>query len=377
MGPSGSGKTSLLNALSQRIGLSAGSFTEGEIMINRIVAERGDYGKVGAFVQQDDVLQATYTVRELFEFAANIRTTMRQEELKQTVQDTIETMGLHTCSDQLIGGWLRRGISGGERKRCSIGYEMITKPSLLLLDEPTSGLDSSTALKIVQLLKRQARRGMTVLATIHQPSSDLFMLFDRVILLSEGHTVYNGPPRMVKPYFEAFGLQMSNYSNPADKLSIIASMPRTVLRSDTTIELLASACLEQLVEHTILKEDEKRDWERKLNTRFSVIARQREVSFCLQWWLLYKRFMIYTWRNPISILFLVFLVFFTAFLHASIFGGIGAEQFNTNPFDKTAYSKNVEIVGNLIGMSFLVCSDQFINMLFGQIMQIPQYNPIF
>ena len=115
-------------------------------------------------------------------------------------------MGLERCADQLIGGWLRRGISGGERKRTSIGYEMITRPSLLMLDEPTSGLDSMTALRIMQLLKSQSRRGMTVLATIHQPSSDLLFLFDRVILLSEGHAVYSGPPDKIKPYFENFGL---------------------------------------------------------------------------------------------------------------------------------------------------------------------------
>ena len=65
----------------------------------------------------------------------------------RTVEETVKMMGLQVCADQLIGGWLRRGISGGERKRTSIGYEMITKPSLLLLDEPTSGLDSSTALR--------------------------------------------------------------------------------------------------------------------------------------------------------------------------------------------------------------------------------------
>ena len=106
---------------------------------------------------------------------------------------------------------------------------MITKPSLMLLDEPTSGLDSSTAVRIMQLLRQQAERGMSVLATIHQPSSELFMLFDRVILLSEGYTVYNGPPRGVRAYFEQFGLVMKNFSNPADKLSAIASIPRNVL----------------------------------------------------------------------------------------------------------------------------------------------------
>ena len=82
MGPSGSGKTSLLNALSQRTGLSRGSVVDGEITINGRTLARGDYGKVGAFVQQDDVLQATYTVRELFEFAAGIRTNKEPEELQ-------------------------------------------------------------------------------------------------------------------------------------------------------------------------------------------------------------------------------------------------------------------------------------------------------
>ncbi len=101
-----------------------------------------------------------------------------------------------------MGGWLRRGISGGERKRTSIGYELITEPSLLLLDEPTSGLDSSTSKRIVQLLQKEAERGMAVLTTIKQPSSDLFIMFDKVILLSEGYTIYTGPPSMVKPYFE-------------------------------------------------------------------------------------------------------------------------------------------------------------------------------
>ena len=80
---------------------------------------------------------------------------------------------------------------------------------------------------------------MTVLATIHQPSYEIFRLFDRVILLSEGYTIYNGPPEQVKPYFEQFGLQIGKNINPADKLSIIAAMPRAALRQDITIEYLA------------------------------------------------------------------------------------------------------------------------------------------
>jgi len=97
---------------------------------------------------------------------------------------------------------MRKGVSGGERKRTSIGYELITEPSLLFLDEPTSGLDSSTSKRIVQLLRKEAERGMAVLATIHQPSSELFMMFDRVIIMSDGYNIYTGPPDKVKPYFD-------------------------------------------------------------------------------------------------------------------------------------------------------------------------------
>ena len=202
LGPSGSGKTSLLNVLSQRTGLSGGSKKEGVVTINgRALRQGSDYGKVAAFVQQDDVLQATSTVRELLTFAGRIRTNLEGEALTSRVESVITRFGLGQCADSLVGGWLRRGISGGERKRTSIGYELITDPSLLLLDEPTSGLDSSTALRILQLLRGEARRGMAVLATIHQPSAALFNVFDRVILLSEGYVIYNGPPSNVQSYF--------------------------------------------------------------------------------------------------------------------------------------------------------------------------------
>ena len=92
---------------------------------------------------------------------------MSPQQVERTVNETIELMSLQSCADTQIGGWGLRGVSGGERKRCSIGYEMITKPSLLLLDEPTSGLDATTALHVMRLMRRQAQRGMTILATIH------------------------------------------------------------------------------------------------------------------------------------------------------------------------------------------------------------------
>ena len=101
-------------------------------------------------------MHETYTVRELFEFAAKIRTNLDQKAVDDRVRIVLERLGLTKCKDTLIGGWMIKGISGGERKRTSIGYELITEPSLLLLDEPTSGLDSSTSKRIMQLLRAEA-----------------------------------------------------------------------------------------------------------------------------------------------------------------------------------------------------------------------------
>ena len=132
---------------------------------------------------------------------------------------------------------------------------------------------------------------MAVLTTIHQPSSEIFTLFDRIIVLSEGYTIYNGPPMEVKSYFSQFGLQMANYSNPADKLSIIASVPRTVLTKDITIKNLSIECKKLQKENFFLSEAEKQEYEGKLNRRLSIIALDREVPYVKQWWLLYKRMM--------------------------------------------------------------------------------------
>ena len=107
---------------------------------------------------------------ESFCFAAKLRTNLSYREVKQKAENMIDRLQLRECRDTKIGGFTIKSISGGERKRTCIGYELITDPNLILLDEPTSGLDSSTAIRIVEMLKKEAENGMTVIATIHQPS---------------------------------------------------------------------------------------------------------------------------------------------------------------------------------------------------------------
>lgn len=224
MGASGSGKTSFLNVLGQRLGLSPGSRMTGEVRCNDRVLQANDFGKFGAFVQQDDVLLETFTPAESFRFAARLRTSLSGQRIEDKIDEIVRRLGLGGCRDTRIGGVLVKGISGGERKRTSIGYELITDPNLLLCDEPTSGLDSTTALKIMRMLKNEATQNkMTVICTIHQPSAEIFNTFDTLLLLHDGHQIYQGPVRDIPAYLrEHLGCPMPRYQNPADYIIKVA-----------------------------------------------------------------------------------------------------------------------------------------------------------
>ena len=147
----------------------------------------------------------TETPEELFTFATRLTSNYDAETVAARVTSIINRLGLEKCKSTIVGGAYIKGLSGGERKRTSIGYELVTNPRVMLLDEPTSGLDSSTALAIGKTMRQEAARGMAILCTIHSPSSDLFQQFDRVIVLSSGRTIYNGPVSNINSYFSALG----------------------------------------------------------------------------------------------------------------------------------------------------------------------------
>eukprot|EP00128_Syssomonas_multiformis_P010869 Colp12_sorted_trinity150504_noHs@28162 len=134
------------------------------------------------------------------------------------VEDTLLMLGLARVRDSLIGNELVRGISGGQRKRVNVGIEVVADPKVIFLDEPTSGLDATSSLTVLQSLKELAVcRNTAVVAVIHQPRYDLFMLFDDLLLLGVGGvTVYNGPTKDVEPYFQSLGFVVPPKANPAD-----------------------------------------------------------------------------------------------------------------------------------------------------------------
>ncbi|XAR55860.1 hypothetical protein NMG60_11036083 [Bertholletia excelsa] len=223
LGPSGSGKTTLLTALAGRLpGKFAGAITYNGRPFSSVVK------RMTGFVSQDDVLYPHLTVLETLTYAALLKLpkNLTREEKTEQAELVVAELGLARCRNNLIAGGAGRprGVSGGERKRVSIGQEMLVNPSLLLLDEPTSGLDSTTARSIVGTLRKLAKGGRTVITTVHQPSSRLYMMFDKVLVLSDGYPIYSGSAGTVMEYFGSIGFVPAfSLINPADFLLDLAN----------------------------------------------------------------------------------------------------------------------------------------------------------
>ncbi|KAJ1964682.1 hypothetical protein IWQ62_002863 [Dispira parvispora] len=214
LGPSGSGKSSLLN-------LMAGSAHQGQMSGDIFLNGRHVTGQgirlVSGYVFQDDVILATMTVLEAITMCATLRCPdLTPEQRKDRVDEIISLLELDKARNTIIGDARMKGVSGGERKRCAIAMEMVTNPSVLFLDEPTSGLDAYTAMTVTHLLRELARAGRTIVTVMHQPSSEIFHMFDDVMILQEGHTVYFGPAEHAIDYFARAGYQCPLYTNPAD-----------------------------------------------------------------------------------------------------------------------------------------------------------------
>ncbi|XP_029292193.1 broad substrate specificity ATP-binding cassette transporter ABCG2b [Cottoperca gobio] len=216
MGATGSGKTSLLDVIAGR--KDPAGLKQGQVLVDG-KAVTTDLRLSSAYVVQDDILMGTLSVRENLLFSANLRLNPRHHsstDKKSRVDTIIQDLGLTDCADTKIGTEFLRGVSGGERKRCSIGMELITSPSLLFLDEPTTGLDSNTANCIINLLYRLSRSGKTVIFSIHQPRYSIFRKFDQLTLMHKGEVVYAGAAEHTLEYFSNLGYQIESFDNPAD-----------------------------------------------------------------------------------------------------------------------------------------------------------------
>ncbi|KAM6916609.1 ATP-binding cassette sub-family G member 8 [Xenentodon cancila] len=226
IGSSGCGKTSLLDIITCRD--EGGIMTAGQILINGKPNTPQLVKKSIAHVRQDDRLLPHLTVRETLSFVARLRlpTHFTQAQRDERVDDVIAELRLRQCAHTRVGNDYVRGISGGERRRVSIAVQLLWNPGILILDEPTSGLDSFTAHNLVITLSRLARGNRLILLSVHQPRSDIFQLFELVVLLSSGSPVYCGPAQDMVPYFTSLGYPCPRYCNPSDFYVDLISIDR-------------------------------------------------------------------------------------------------------------------------------------------------------
>ncbi|KAI0927964.1 hypothetical protein AcW2_004129 [Taiwanofungus camphoratus] len=225
MGPSGAGKTTLIEILA---GKSKSGYTIGSISFPSSDPSRPL--RVG-FVPQQDILPSQLTVHETLIFAARLRLpeSISPAAKLARVDEVLTMLGLARIRDVRIGDGEKRGISGGEMRRVSIGLELVARPDILILDEPTSGLDSVSAARVAGVLSALAhdeRYPTVVIASIHQPNSQLYQTFDKVLLLAHGRALYSGAGGLAPArYFSSRGIQYPEGYNVADYLLDIASDP--------------------------------------------------------------------------------------------------------------------------------------------------------
>lgn len=218
MGGSGAGKSTFINVLMGKL-----TNTGGSVMVNDVPHKMKRYKKLIGYVPQDDVVLPELTVRENILHSARIRLPRHwsDAEVQAHVDTVVDCLKLSHVQRSLIGTTGKPFISGGQRKRVSVGMELAAAPMAIFLDEPTSGLDAAAASSIMRTLKSIARLGISVIVTIHQPRAEIMDMMDDFFLLADGQVVCAGPARACQEYLETVGFSFPPYANPGDVITDI------------------------------------------------------------------------------------------------------------------------------------------------------------
>ncbi len=251
MGASGAGKTTLLNTLNGSL-----KPTSGEVLINGVNIHTESEileGLIG-HVSQDDLLIEELTVfQNLYYNAKLCFGNYSEEKIIETVSSLLTSLGLYEIRDMKVGNPLNKKISGGQRKRLNISLELIREPAILFLDEPTSGLSSLDSENIMDLLKELALKGKLVFVVIHQPSSDIFKMFDTLLILDNGgYLIYNGDPVESIIYFKSRTLQANWNDSECNQCGNV--------NPEQVFNIVESLVIDEFGNHTHLRKTSPKEW---------------------------------------------------------------------------------------------------------------------
>ncbi|KAJ8128304.1 hypothetical protein O1611_g5332 [Lasiodiplodia mahajangana] len=325
LGGSGSGKTTLLNTMAHRVSSSRLSKT-GLTAFNKSISIDSVRH---AYVMQQDVLLPTLTVRETLRYAADLRLPppATDDQRARIVEEVILELGLKDCADTRIGNSQHRGCSGGEKRRTSIGVQLLANPSVMFLDEPTTGLDATSAYRLLQTLKDLSLKGRTIIATLHSPRSEIWDLLDNLILLSKGSLVYSGPTKDCITWFSSLGYELPSFVNPAefavDHAAIDNRTPELEEESITRVRHLKAAWLEhsrKIIEPLPLEDTQYND------AITSLLRHQHHAGLIHQARVLTSRTFKVTYRDPLGMVGSILEVIVMAAITGYIFYNLGRDQ---------------------------------------------------
>jgi len=355
MGASGAGKSTLLNTLMFRN--LKGLQVTGSRIANKTIVTPTSLTALSGYVQQDDLFITTLTVREHLIFQARVRMDrdIPMEKRIERVDQVIHELGLMKSKDTLIGGERMKGISGGERKRLSLASEFLTNPPLLFCDEPTSGLDSFMAQSILELLSDLAKMGKTVICTIHQPSSQIYSTFDKLLLLAEGKTAYLGDAEKASNFFATVNYPCPTNFNPADHfVQVLAVVPGKEEECRNTIDTICDAFNNSetgLETRALVKEAET-----EINEKYQKDA-NRYSPYKASW---SEQFSALAWRQALALIkdpMIVQVRLIQAFVIAIILGTIYYGQGNDQASIQNSNGALFVLITNIsFGNIFAVCN---------------------
>jgi len=262
MGASGAGKTTLLNVLS---GIDNPS--EGEVLINgiNIHEEKSKIKGIIGYIPQDDLLIEELSVYEnLYYNTKLVFKDFTEEQIDERVLKVIANLGLSHTKDLKVGNPMNKKISGGQRKRLNIGLELIREPSILFVDEPTSGLSSRDSENVMELLRELTLKGKLIFVVIHQPSSEIYKMFDNVIILDEGgYQIYYGNPVEAVMYFK----QLDNQIN-----SNVGECPTCGnVNPETIFNIIEARIVDEYGKATIKRKVTPVEWNKEFSERIPLL----------------------------------------------------------------------------------------------------------